>query len=380
MIREILSVLFPYIVILYLTDSLQLISKCHVLFVNYIGKKYYLKRSGFYISKLSPIGITVLSQDLPIYFTASGLYKINDQRPYDKPDCKGDDYEFMAYKNIDTVEVDGKEIKLNGRKYIKVPSSIIANLIRDRINNFKTIKPAKRNNKVQTSLEEAFDIDTIKSLNRSYVHHIRYIQILSLFLSVNTFIILPSILYSRIYLYINISLIIINIVLAYLMILITTFQVHKKIYKTENKPRIYSLLSMIFLPVSAMHATHYITSDLYAQFNYLAVARLLLPSNVFINMVRNELCLIEHRKSMINNSDLLDYWGFKEKCLSHLIEKSGLTTDNVLAIPEKQDENAKWYCPICLTEYISNHGGCSDCGVGLEMYLRSQWAIRDIHK
>jgi hypothetical protein len=181
MIREVLSVLFPYIVILYLTDCIHLINKTHILFVNYIGKKYYLKKSGLYFSKFSPIGITILSHNIPIYFTANGLYKINDQRSYDETVYEADDYHFISYKDINTIGVDGKEVTLNGEKYIKAPSSIIANIIKDRIKGFKTIKPSKRIKKVRKIFEETFNIDKINSLNRSYSYYIKFIQILSLF-------------------------------------------------------------------------------------------------------------------------------------------------------------------------------------------------------
>lgn len=368
MIREILSVLFPYIVILYLTDSIQFIHKAHILFVKYIGKKYYLKKSGLYFSKLSPVGITILSHHIPVYFTTNGLYKINDQKSYDEIICEADDYHFISYENINTVEVDGKEIKLNGEKYIKAPSSMIASIIKDRINGLKIIKPAKRLKRIKKLCKETFDIDQIKSLNRSCSHYIKYIQIFSSFLFFNTFILLPLAIYSNLCLFIHIYLIVIYIIFTYLIILFLTFYAHTKIFKTKIKSRIYALLSMIFLPVSAIHAAHYITADLYADFNYLAVAKLLLPSDIFISIVRKELLLTEQRKGMVDNPDLLDYWGLEEKFITRLIEKSGLTMDSVLAVPRKQDENALCYCPICLAEYITNTGKCSDCRVELKTY------------
>lgn len=371
MIREILSVLFPYIVTLYLIDSIQFINKTHILFVNYFGKKYYLKKSGFHISKLSPIGITILSHNMPVYFTTNGLYKLNGQRSDEEIICEVDDYNFISYQNIDKVEVDGKEIRLNGKKYIKAPSSITANIIKDRIIDLKAIKPAKRIKKVQELFEETFDIDKIEALNHSYSYYLKYIQIFSLFFFLNTFFILPLILYSNIYLYINIYIIVTYIILTYIIILIVTFIGNRKIYKTDKKQRIYALLSMIFYPVSAMHAINYITTDLYANFDYLAIAELLLPSDTFISIVRKEMLQIQHIKSMDDNSDLIDYLSLREKSITNLIEKSGLTTDSVLAIPRKQDDNATCYCPICLAEYIINNGKCNDCRVELEKYLRS---------
>lgn len=368
MINEILSILFPYIIILYLIDSIQLINKSHILFVNYIGKKYYLKENGFHISKLSPIGITILSHNMPVYFTTNGIYKLKDERSYEEVNCEADDYYFISYHNIDKVVADGKEVRVNGEKYFKAPSSISANIIKNRINDIKTVKPAKRIIKVQKIFNEMYDINKIEALSHSHLYYLKYIQVFSLFFFVNTFVILPSILYTDIYLYINIYLIVIYIVITYIIILIMTFFVHRKIYKTEKKQRLYALLSMIFLPVSAMHATNYITTDLYANFNYLAISALLLPSDIFLRLVRKELLLIGYRKSIIDNIDLYEYWELAEKSLTNLIKEAGFTTNSVFAVQNKQDENATCYCPICLSEYINDVGECSDCRIELKKY------------
>ena len=106
MIREILAILFPYIVILYFIDSIQYISKANLLFVNHFGKNYRLKKSGFHISKLSPVGTTIVSQNLPVYFTTKGLYKIKDARSFGKILCDVSDFQFISYDYIESIEVD----------------------------------------------------------------------------------------------------------------------------------------------------------------------------------------------------------------------------------------------------------------------------------
>lgn len=368
MIREILAVLFPCIVILYFIDSIQYINKTHMLFVNHVGKKYYLKKSGIHISKLSPFGTTILSHNMPVCFTISGLYKINHKESYEKAIYEADDFYFISYQNIDKVEVEGKEVRINGKNCIKAPSSISANIIKDIIYEIKTIKPTKRIKKIQKFFEETLDIERIAALNHSYSNYLINLKIFSAFFFLNTFIILPSILYSNVYLYINIYLVVAYIFLTYITILIMTFFVHRKIYKAEKKQRIYSILSLIFSPVSAMHATNYITTDLYAHFNYLAIAKLLLPLDIFISLVRKELHLIEHRKHMIDNSDWCEYWELRKQSLTNLIKKADYTIKRILEAPSKQDENAICYCPICLTEYISDVGKCRDCGKELEKY------------
>ena len=125
---------------------------------------------------------------------------------------------------------------------------------------------------------------------------------------------------------------------------------------------------MIFSPVSAMHATYYISRDFFTYFDYLAIAELLLPGDIFQSLARKELCLIHQRKQLFDKFDWHEYWGLKEKSITNLIEKAGYTSQTILAAPGKQDENATSYCPVCLAEYIESYEECSDCQVGLKKY------------
>jgi len=368
MIREIIAVLFPCIVILYFIDSIQFINKTHLLFISHFGKKYHLKKSGFYISKLSPISTTILSHDMPVCFTAGGLYTIQNKESFEKVICEADDLHFISYQDIDTVDVNGKEIRINGKKYIKTPSSISANCVQGIIEEVKTTTPDLRIKRIKKLLHETLDIGNIETLNRSCSDYLTNLKILSSFLFLNLFVILPFILYSNAYLYINIYLVATYIILAYIITLVMTFFLHMKMYKAEKKQRIYVVLSMIFSPVSAMHAVNYITPDLYARFHYLAVAKLFLTSDTFIGLVRKELVLIEYRKRAIDDPDWLEYLELEEKSITNLIEKAGYTKKRVLAAPGKQDENATCYCSICLAEYINDIGKCSDCGIELDKF------------
>ncbi len=368
MIREILAILFPYIVILYFIDSIQYISRVNLLFVNHFGKNYRLKKSGFHISKLSPVGTTIVSQNLPVYFTTKGLYKIKDARSFENNLYDVSDFQFISYDDIDSIEVDGKDIKINETSYLKAPSSISAKFIRDIIKKIKVIEPAKRIQKIQKIFYEILNVKKAAGLNNAYSGYLKKLKIFCAFFFVNTFIILPLILYSNLYVYLNIYLIVAFIILAYLTILILTYYTHLKVYKNEKRQRIYVLLSMIFSPVSAMHATYYISRDFFSHFNYLAVAELLLPAGIFQSLARKELSLIHQRKQLFNKFDWHEYWDLKEKSITDLIEKAGYTSQTILAAPGKQDENATSYCPVCLAEYIESYEECSDCQVGLKNY------------
>lgn len=363
-----MSVLFPYIVILYFIDSIQHIKKPNFLFVSYLRKNYHLKTNGLYIAKLLPTSTTILSHNPTTCFTTNGLYKINEEKLHETIILNGEDIHFISYQDIHRIDVDGKDININGNKFIRAPSPITANIIKDKIKEITTIKPAQRIQKIKQNMEEALDVEKIEEQNQLYASDLFNLKLLCTFFFINTFIILPSILYTDFYLFINIYLIVAYVVLSYIIIALLTLFIHKKIYKREKRQRLHVVLSIIFSPFSVAHATNYITNDLYAHFHHLSVAWLLLPSKIFANMTRKELALIEHRKRLIKDVDWFEYWEMMEISIKNFLKKSGCSVQEVLSPPIKNDDSATGYCPICQSEYVDKTEYCSDCGIKLKMF------------
>lgn len=368
MIREILSIIFPYIVVLYVIDSLQYVRKPNVLFVSHFGKYFHLKTNGLRVAKLSPASTTVLSHSVPSCLASNGLYQINEEGLHDVFNFTEDSIRFLSYEDIDRIDLDGKNVNINGNTFIRAPSPITANIIKDQIKRIKTVKPEKRAQKIKEYLESALAVEKIQERDQLCAGDLFNLKLLCSFFFINTFMILPLILYTSLYFYINIYLIIAIMVLSYIIIVSFTFVLHKKIYKRERRQRLYIVLSMIFSPFSAAHATNYITNDLYSYFHYLAVAGILLSPEMFVNMTRKELAFIELRKSLIKDEDWIEYWEIEESALKKFLEKTGCSVEKVLSPPAKKDHGATCYCPICQAEYAGEIKYCSDCGIELKLF------------
>lgn len=368
MISEILCFIFPYIVVLYVIDSLQYVRKPSVLFVSHLGKNFQLKTNGLCVAKLSPASTTVLSHSAPACLSSNGLYQINEEGLRDAFNFTEDSIRFLSYQDIDRIDLDGKDVNINGKTFIKAPSPITANNIKNLIKGIKTVKPEKRTKKIKENLESALDVEKIKKRDQLCAGDLFNLKLLCSFFFINTFMILPLILYTSLYLYINIHLIVATMVLSYIIIVLFTFVLHKKIYKREGRQRLHVVLSMIFSPFSAAHATNYITNDLYSNFHYLTVAAILVSPEMFANMARKELALIELRKSLIKDADWIEYWEIEETAIKKFLEKAGCSAQKVLAPPAKKDDSATCYCPICQAEYAGDVKYCSDCGIKLKIF------------
>jgi hypothetical protein len=337
--------------------------------VSYFGAKFKLGKSGFHFSDLSPIGSVIISDNYPTCFTIDGLYTFcQPKHRYGIDLYKIEDFYFVSYQDIGEIEADGKIIKIGKKTAIKTPSLITSNDLVSTIKEFKGLDSSKRFKRVQSILSESFDLGAIRRLKSCYSELFLFLKTLCCFMFVNTFILLPLVLYSSLYLYISFTIIAINIILSYLLILGLTYSGHKKIYKAERLQRVYTLLSLLFLPVTAMHALSYLTKDLYSRFDYLTVASTLMPSDAFRELARKELFRIDYLISQIEDTDLISFLNLKKNHLHHLIRENGLSIEDVFATPEKHDEMALSYCPYCLCEYTKDLNECPDCGIKLKMF------------
>lgn len=366
--KYVLEVLFPYIVILYLLDCIIYIKKHHLLITSLFGKKFKIKKAGLYLAGLLPLSETILSHSLPICFTEDGIYIILEKSYSNSEVYKADDYKFIRFQNMNSVENEGKNVKLNTKHIIKTPSQLNARHLVDIINELKDLKLSKRIEKIGFFLSNSYDIQKITELKETYSNSFLPLKILGLYLFFLVFIMLPVVLYSNLYIYFNLYLLVICITATYFIILVMTFGTHKKVYKADKNLMAHTFLSIIFSPVNAIHVINYLTKDLFIRFNYLTIAASTISKNAFKAIVRNEIFLIDYYKNEINNQKWRKFWDLKKSALLELIEKSELSINEILKTPKKQDQTAILYCPACLTEYKKNRDECVDCRIVLNKF------------
>jgi len=170
-----------------------------------LGKGFGLKKAGLHLVELLPIGQSIISHDLPVYYTRSGIYVLKDAHLYESALYEAEDFHFIRYQDIVDITADGKDVKINGKRLIKTPSPVSARYMADHIQDLKRLKPSKRNNKVRSFLAEATDLQGIKGLRSDNNDLLFYLRILSWCLFVFTFLVLPLALYSKIYVYVNLT-------------------------------------------------------------------------------------------------------------------------------------------------------------------------------
>jgi hypothetical protein len=362
----VLEVLFPYLALLYAFDCITYIRAHHLLLTSVFGNKFNLKRSGLHFAGLLPTSQAIASHDIPICYTPDGIYVVFDKSYAESGMYKAKAFNFLTFQDIEVIEAEGKNIKINNNHTIKTPSSLNARFTAKFVNEIKTLEPQDRIEKIKAYLSDSFDLEEIKKIKKSNSKSISILKILSSYLFVLVFLLLPMVLYFNLSKYIDLNALVTCILLLYFIMLIVAFLTHKKMYPPDKGHRAYMLVSIIFSPVNAIHALSYLTKNLYFRFNYLAIAAYFMPRDSFKELVRREIFLIEQYENEISRSDWRIFWELKKASVQGLLEKCEISLTEILSTPEKQDQTAILYCPFCMTEYSQKRDYCIDCEVALK--------------
>ena len=332
------------------------------------GKKFNLKESGVRLAGLLPGSQAIMSHNLPIHYTRDGIYVGRENYGSHAGIDKAEDFSFFKFEDLELIEADGKNIKFNKPHTIKTPSSAGARFHAKFLNNIKKRNPADRQEKIKTFLSDSYDLDAIKKIDNSSAALLTVIKIISSCLFVLVFLGLPTALFSNLSKFINLNTLLICIFSIYLSLLLVSLLALKKLYRSEKGFTSYTLLSIIFAPVNAIHVLSYLTKDLYSRFNFLAIAAYFMPRDSFKELARKEMLLIDYFENEGGEPDWLKYWGLKKVVLTGLLDRCEISIDEISTPPEKQDHTAHYYCPFCMTEYTKMRHACVDCEMALKAY------------
>ena len=367
--QYILELLLPCIVILYLIDCVVYVKRDHFLFFAHFGSRFTFKRPGIHLVGILPTAKSVVLHNIQVYFSTKAIHISKDDSLSNSLISEINFYTSVKYKEIEEVHSDGKDVVINGEKLIKTQSPIIARQFSDVIKNLIVSDPSERNKQIRLFLESKIDLEKIRSIKTSHLKLFFWLEIVCILLFVFSFVELPILIYFDLFSFFNIYILLIYIAILYFLVLVLSIFGERAIYQDRRKGS-FALLSLVLSPVSALHAISNFTRDLYAEFDYLAVAAELLPKNIFMDLTGRELARVSNSREMARNSDLEEYFVAREECLHGLLGEVGVPVGEILTDPQKRDISAETYCPVCKAEYRSGFTSCSDCGVRLKAYYK----------
>jgi hypothetical protein len=367
-IQSILQVLFPYLVGLYFIDCITHIGRHHHIFVSSFGNRYKLRTSGFRLAGLSPLSRAVDSHNLPLILTREGLYILANMHVAQNTTWERNDLHFIPYGELHTVKADGKTIRINGTFSLKAPSPVFARDLAGQVLDLMDAEPQDRERVQRSVLEKKTDMGKLESMRADYAKALFSFGLLCSILFFCTFIILPPALYLGVD--ISVPLLLFFMAPMYFIVVGKMYLFHRRFYRSSGEERVYLLLTVLLLPVSALHVISRLTREMYSSFDSLAVAALLLPKDMLQSLLRKELKRIHYAKNGDFPSDLKAYWIAREETLRRLVTRSGFDVEEMFREPARMDRFADKYCPLCDAEYRVGFHICSDCAVDLKEFQK----------
>jgi len=365
---ELLKAIFPCLIALYVLDCIAYLNKHQFIIGTLAGGRFNLKKNGIHFVGLLPSSQIYLAQNLPTIFTAEGMYYV----PYDALNNIGiygaEDFSFLPYTESGGLEIDEKSLKYKQKTIIKGPSYLYIRNLLQFLRNLNSGKPQDRNSIIENYLSELYDIDEVRKVKEAGAPQLLYLYIFTYLLFSLVFIITPVTIYSDLYRYINLYLLVGYILAVYLIVLFCAGRLNKKLFHPDKGIRTLSFLSLIFSPVNTIHASIYITKNLYHAFDLTALAAVFLRQDSFREIARKEFLSTRKLQAEGDHKNWNEYLIKKEAHLLKTIEETSFSLEEIIAPPDKQDESAEKYCPICLTEYTRGSRNCSDCETELENY------------
>ncbi len=364
---NILGILFPYIVFFFLLDSIKIIRGGHLLFTSYFGLRFKLRTSGFHLPGLSPLGHAVYSHSLPICITKYGVY-FSEENFFRRSLLKRQKFDYIPYDEMTSIEAEHKYLRINGSEVIKLPTLQGARYLADMIRRFLNLSEQERARKMPLYLNRSMNTGRIERLKRNFSSLFWPLKVLSSVLFVFVLVLLPLSLYTNVYFHMNLRGLLISMLLLYGGTILMSYLVNRRLYRGGSRKSMMLIMSLVFSPVTALHVLSNMTEGLYCRFDFIALSAVFLSKERFQRVCADELRRIKYFLGREMGSDFREYWEMRQKVLSGLLKKMGISVEEVMEQPARKDPMAEGYCPLCLAEYRTGYKRCPDCETDLEKY------------
>ncbi len=362
--RQVLTFLFPYLVLLYLFDCVVRVRSGHLIFVSLLGRRFRFGEEGPHAAGLLPTGWAVLSHDLPLFLSGEGVHvPVADSRR--DPTVSARDVRFVPWDEVASVASTGADVLINGTISVALPSEAAAAQAASAIRALAEAAPATRSEIAEALLAESYDLRALEGLRERVRAPLLGVAILSSLLFLCVYAVLPLGLYATSFRGRSIAPLLVGTAIAYVLAVAAAFAARKAIDPADSSGRARLLVLLVLLPPGAAHVLGTVTRDLFARFDHLTVAAALLDPDAFRRLARREIARFAFAEIPPGDRALADALRMRERGVRHLLAQAGLDAERILAPPCKDTPAAVRYCPACEAEYLGGARRCADCGIPL---------------
>jgi hypothetical protein len=298
--------LYVVLCVLYLSDCFFWVHRHSIAFTTLTGRRWRAvfpsttlgNRQGGVVlaSPLPPLGPVYFSHLLPVSLSPTHVYSYVSQTlgKGGRPRQQG---LLLAYKDITSVEVSGRDIHINGKPFVRSPSPQQAALLADFVKRLLALKEERRAEEIRTALRATFDVEGAGKQIADQSKQSITLRIFCNFAIGYLFLLAPALVWfygiTRFLLPIAVYVWLIAGSIAYIF-----WRLHRSLFPDARGERVGCVAKMILCPPLAIRASDVLTSQLLAVYHPLAVAALLCSEEDFRRFAKSVLLDLRHPLAM----------------------------------------------------------------------------------
>jgi len=360
-IGAILTILWPYLTVLYILDCFLIVRGGHLLLAGSAFSGFKAREPGLRLTGLLPWDWSILSIREPLLLSEKGVYSRIVPFPEELRPPGPVDLELITWEEIGKVGRDGRKVLIDGRVIHTAPSGVAARRLAGNMKTIRDKPESDRRKAVEAVMIEATDtqvirvaVDGIKKRSSTLIYSSTLFLIL-------VFVLIPVSLIARVPLFLlKIEAVFFGVV--YLLVVTFWWRAHKALLPEEAGDRLEELMMFVFLPVSAMHAFGKLTRRLFTSFEGVALTVVLDPGRAE-DVLKREYIRTLASAGFGGGDDLAAVWEMRARLLEKLAAEAGVD----LACPVARSDalNREKICPLCAATYREGIMECADCRVSL---------------
>jgi hypothetical protein len=292
--------------------------------------------------------------------------------------------QFVAFDDLKTVASEFGEIHLNGTRFARVSSSVLAAHLAEHIRRVWHLAPSERESEIKAAIRATLDDKGARATWKAFEEKTWRLSLLCNGLLVLTFLVAPLVFYFRgpypAWKYVLASVGLVTVVTA-----VTYFRTHAALYPRCAYERWVDALAMVLLPVAAIRCSDKLSRNVLCHFSWAVVTPMLCDIEDATRVSR--LQFVDLSRPMEDGGPAAAMKSAVDCALwfrGLLISETGAALKRlkvaVSKAPARDDETMIFFCPRCHAQFGRGaNDSCPVCaGIHLVEFDRARGSISKV--
>lgn len=273
--------------------------------------------------------------------------------------------EYIPFEQIDLIEVQFGDVRINGKTFLQLGSSLMAENASRLIQGVHALPLQERSAAIAAEVSRSFDLSAIKRRWSAFRRDTRVLKWCSIAGFAYTFVVVPTCLFwwgpLQSWLWLAVGLFGLSTTIAILF-----FRVHARLYPTLPYDRWVQSVSMVLFPIASIRSVDRLSRELLRWNNPMAVVPVMCsPEDSLAVLRRLWFDLSGTAKEEIASQPSspiakCSEW-FRQTIEGEAEATLGRLGADIFRSPSQDDPSMTSYCPRCQVQYRDLTPKCADC-------------------